>query len=350
MTVIVDIEKKIGKFHLSSKFEAENETLALLGASGCGKSMTLKCIAGVETPDRGKIILDGKVLFDSDKKINIPARKRATGYLFQDYALFPNMTVEENIACGIPKERDKAQIVQNMLAAFYIDDLSKQYPSQLSGGQQQRVALARMLASEPNLLMLDEPFSALDSFLRWKLEQEILKIQDDFKGTILFVSHNRDEVYRLCNRIAVMDDGRTQEVLHKKDLYTNPQTLSTALLSGCKNISRAKKTGEHSLFAQDWNIELSCSKLVQDDLLHVGLRAHFFEIAEDTDNTNTIECVVTRVIKDMFSIILVLKIKSNPDTDQSYLQYELSEEKWKSLNAPKTLNLKMPENQLILMR
>lgn len=350
MALSVDIEKRAGSFHLRSRFEADNETLAILGASGCGKSMTLKCVAGIVTPDRGRIELNGRVLFDSDRKINIPARKRGTGYLFQNYALFPNMTVEQNIACGIPKDHDKVRSVRGKIAAFYLDGLERHYPYQLSGGQQQRVALARMLASEPELLMLDEPLSALDSFLKWQLELEILRVQESFKGTILFVSHNRDEVYRLCDRVAVMEDGETIEVLGKHDLYSKPQTLSTALLSGCKNFSGAVKTGERTLFAKDWNAELHSSKPVPDDLQYVGFRAHFFELCGSATGENVLECRITKVIEDMFSIIVMARVAGGPDKDWANLRYELSKEKWNELGDPETLYLRMPEDQLILMR
>ncbi len=348
MALSVRIEKKIGRFHLKSEFESGSETLAILGASGCGKSLTLKCIAGIETPDQGRIVLDDVVLFDSEKKINIPARHRKTGYLFQDYALFPNMTVEKNIACGIPEGRDKVDVVRDKISAFYLGGLEKHYPSQLSGGQQQRVALARILASEPRLLMLDEPFTALDSFLKWQLELEIIKVRESFPGTILFVSHNRDEVYRLCDRIAVMDDGVTQEVLDKKDLYTRPQTLSTALLSGCKNISRAKKISGHSLFAEDWNLTLVSAKPVPDDLRHVGLRAHYFEIAGSETGENTVACSVSRVIEDMFSIIVMVQIDGA--AQDVLLRYELGKDKWQLMGEPQKLLLKFPADQLILMR
>ncbi len=348
MALSVNIEKRIGRFHLKSEFESGDETLAILGASGCGKSMTLKCIAGIETPDKGRIQLNGHVLFDSDKKINVPARLRRTGYLFQDYALFPNMTVAQNIACGISKDRDKVEVVQERIAAFYLDGLEKHYPYQLSGGQQQRVALARILASEPLLLMLDEPFSALDSFLKWQLELEIIKVRESFSGTMLFVSHNRDEVYRLCDRIAVMEDGKTQEVLCKRDLYTKPQTLSTALLSGCKNISIARKTGEHTLFAQDWNKELVSTKPVPDDVMYVGFRAHFFELSDETEGENVIACSVTRVIEDMFSFIVMAMVDNAKD--EAFLRYELSKDKWQSLGEPKALLLKLPADELMLMR
>jgi len=349
MALTVDIEKRAGRFHLKSCFEAGDETLAILGASGCGKSMTLKCIAGIVTPDRGRIVLNGRVLFDSDKKINIPARNRKTGYLFQNYALFPNMTVAQNIACGIPKGRDTVQVVKERVEAFYLEGLEQHYPHQLSGGQQQRVALARMLASEPSLLMLDEPFSALDSFLKWQLELEILKVQESFGGTILYVSHNRDEAYRLCGRIAVMEEGRTLEVLDKRDLFAKPQTLSTALLSGCKNFSAAVKTGPNTLAAQDWNVELLVSRPIPDDLKFIGFRAHFFELAE-SQGRNVVECRVTRVIEDMFSTIVIAHVKGGTDKDWASLRYELSKDKWNALGNPETLYLRLPEDQIILMR
>ncbi len=350
MALTVDIEKRLGKFHLKSRFEAGNETLAILGASGCGKSMTLKCIAGIETPDRGSIVLDGRILFDSARNINLPARKRRVGYLFQDYALFPNMTVEGNIACGIPEGLDRNAVVKEKISMFYLEGLEKLYPAQLSGGQQQRVALARMLASEPALIMLDEPLSALDSYLKWQLEQEILSLKETFSGSILFVSHNRDEVYRLCDRVVVMENGSTQETLQKSELFHNPGTLSAALLSGCKNISAARKTGEYSIFAQDWNADLVSAAPVPDGLQYVGFRAHFFETAAGPGE-NTIECEVTRVVEDMFSnIVMARACGGDPANSRSYLRYELPRDKWTEISGSKRLLLKMPKSQLILMR
>ncbi|MDF1493805.1 sulfate/molybdate ABC transporter ATP-binding protein [Caproiciproducens sp. CPB-2] len=194
-----------------------------------------KCIAGVETPDSGRIVLDGRVLFDSKEKINLSPQKRGTGYLFQHYALFPNMTIEENIAAGIQlPHREKGRIVKDKIKAFYLEGLEKRYPSQISGGQQQRVALARILASQPNILMLDEPLSALDSYLRWQTEQKISSVLEKYEGTTLFVFHSRDEVYRICNKIAVMSDGRLETVSEKWDLFNHSRSLAAALLTGCK--------------------------------------------------------------------------------------------------------------------
>ena len=190
MSLYVDIEKRLGVFRLQSKFEVADETLALLGASGCGKSVTLKCIAGIMTPDRGRIVLNGRVLFDSEKKIALTPQQRRVGYLFQQYALFPNMTVEQNILCGIRagSRSEKRSLAAEKLRMFRLEGLEKKYPAQLSGGQQQRVALARILCSEPQAILLDEPFSALDSYLKWELE--LGELLGAFDGLILRVSHD----------------------------------------------------------------------------------------------------------------------------------------------------------------
>ena len=350
MALEVDIEKRAGKFHLRSRFEAGNETMAILGASGCGKSMTLKCIAGVMQPDRGRIVLNGRPLYDSDKKINIPARRRSTGYLFQNYALFPNMTVAQNIGCGIPKRhKNRAERVREKIAAFYLDGLETQYPAQLSGGQQQRVALARMLASEPELLMLDEPFSALDSYLKWQLEQELLRILEDFGGTVLFVSHNRDEVFRLCDRVTIMKNGRTQEAGSKREMFLNPQTLSATLLSGCKNVSRARKTGDRTFFALDWGFELDAGRAVSNTLEHVGFRAHFFEVVGQGETmANVIEWERLLVVEDMFSIIVMVRAKGCAG-DKAPLRCEFGKDVWARIKQAESVYLRMPPDKLILI-
>lgn len=164
MSLLVEIEKQLGNFHLNVRFQAETETLALLGASGCGKSMTLKCIAGIMTPDRGRIVLNGRVLFDSEARIDLPPQQRRVGYLFQNYALFPTMTVEKNILCGIRSgsKAEKNAALTATLHRFRLEGLEKRYPAQLSGGQQQRVAIARAVVTEPCVILADEPTAGLD--------------------------------------------------------------------------------------------------------------------------------------------------------------------------------------------
>ncbi|MCL2033383.1 MAG: ATP-binding cassette domain-containing protein [Oscillospiraceae bacterium] len=183
MSLFVDIEKRLGKFKLELKFETNSGVLGLLGASGSGKSMTLKCIAGIERPDRGKVVLDGVTLFDSESGVNLPPQKRRVGYLFQNYALFPNMTVSQNILCGLYRDKskpNKEKALNEILDLFQLGGLESHKPSQLSGGQQQRVALARILVGSPNLLMLDEPFSALDGHLRGHLQIQMRHLLQKF--------------------------------------------------------------------------------------------------------------------------------------------------------------------------
>lgn len=218
MALLVDIEKVLQGFTLKVKLDIGNETLGLLGQSGCGKSMTLKCIAGIETPTKGKIILNGRTLFDSEKGINIPIKKRKVGYLFQNYALFPNMTVLQNIQFGLKdlSQKEREKIAQDKINMFQLNGLENRYPSQLSGGQQQRVAIARALAVEPEILLLDEPFSALDNFLKSQVEKELMDVVNSYGRTVIFVSHNMDEVYRICDNIKIISNGKEEASGTKK--------------------------------------------------------------------------------------------------------------------------------------
>ena len=257
MSLFVDIEKKLGSFRLHTRFETQSGTMALLGASGCGKSMTLKCIAGILTPDRGKIILDGKTLFDSEARVNLTPQQRRVGYLFQQYALFPNMNVLQNIQCGIRagSRSEKLRQAKAQVRRFHLEGLEKQYPAQLSGGQQQRVALARILASEPRVILLDEPFSALDSFLKWSLELELRALLAEFPGSILWVSHDLGECYRNCQRVCVMENGVSSPVTDMQTLLRRPATQSAARLTGCRNFLSARRCAD-GVCIDGWDLTL----------------------------------------------------------------------------------------------
>ena len=282
MSLIVDIHRTLGSFTLDADFEAENGITCLLGASGCGKSFTLKCIAGIEKPDSGHIELDGTVLFDSGKHINLPPQKRQVGYLFQNYALFPNMTVRQNILCGLRREKnreEKERRLAEMVKLMQLNGLENHKPSQLSGGQQQRVALARIMVNEPRMLMLDEPFSALDAHLRDSLKVELRDMLLDFGHEVLMVTHSREEAYNMSTRVAVMDHGRLLGMKDTKALFADPGSVPAAILTGCKNIAEAKKTGEHEVEVPEWGIRLQTAQEVRDDLCAVGIRAHYFHPA-----------------------------------------------------------------------
>jgi molybdate transport system ATP-binding protein len=233
MALFVDIEKNFGNFRLNVKLDIGNEVLGLVGNSGCGKSLTLKCIAGIEKPDRGTIVLDGVTLFDSEKHINLSPQKRHTGLLFQSYALFPNMTVRQNIRAGTLRDKqtedERNRKIKEILNSFGLSQVADQYPRQLSGGQQQRTALARIMVSDPQILMLDEPFSALDSELKFHMEREVSAVIRNFGKTAILVSHDKGEAYRLCNRIAMVHNGHTEEILSKEEwlLKSNSVIITT---------------------------------------------------------------------------------------------------------------------------
>ena len=303
MSLSVDIEKKLGAFHLRSQFEAPDETMALLGASGCGKSMTLKCIAGIVTPDRGRIVLGGRVLFDSQKKINLPPQQRRVGYLFQQYALFPNMSVEQNILCGIRSgdKAEKRRVLAEKIRMFRLEGLEKKHPAQLSGGQQQRVALARILCSEPEAILLDEPFSALDSYLKWNLEIELADLLATFNGPILWVSHDRDECYRNCRSVCVMEDGRTGEVTPMDEMIRHPGSVSAAQLAGCKNFLIAvEKNG--AVYLPEWGMALPVDAKGKT-FTTLGIPDHAVALSV----SGTLRCTLCRVISGMEQDILLLR-------------------------------------------
>ena len=280
MALEVDIEKRAGSFHLRAAFSCGKETMGILGASGSGKSMTLKCVAGIERPDRGRIVLDGRVLFDSEKKINLPPRQRRVGYLFQNYALFPGMTVRQNILCGLHAEKDRRKRearADAMMEMLQIRDIAPLRPEALSGGQAQRTALGRILVNEPDLLMLDEPFAALDTHLRLKLQAELKELLAGFGKGVLMVTHDRDEAYRMCERLGVIEQGQMQKVKATRELFADPESRAAAVLTGCKNIAEARKTGKHEVFVPAWDLYLKTGKPVQDSLKAVGIRAHSFD-------------------------------------------------------------------------
>lgn len=275
MALQAEIKKTFPGFVLDAEVETNGSCLGILGASGCGKSMTLKCIAGIEKPDSGRIVLNGRVLFDSEKNINLSAQERRIGYLFQNYALFPTMTVEENLSIVMGgKKKDRGMEIREQLKRFHLEGLEKRYPSQLSGGQQQRVALARMLLYHPEIIMLDEPFSALDGFLKDALQFEMMEVIQEYSGDVIMVSHSRDEIYKLCTDTMVMAEGKRILTGKTGDIFYKPQYMEAARLTGCKNISAIRKVSEYELYAIDWEISLRTREIIEDDIHYIGIRAH----------------------------------------------------------------------------
>lgn len=216
MSLEVEIKKAYGDFNLDVSFTGDDSVLAILGASGSGKSLTLKCIAGIETPDSGRIVLNDRVLFDSEKGISLKPQVRKVGYMFQDYALFPNMTVRQNVEIACQKGS-----VDDYLLRFHLMDVCNLYPHQLSGGQKQRTAIARMLAADPELIMLDEPFSSLDRDLKGQIESEVRAILEAEKKAAIFVSHDYEEVGRISKYAGVISNGKMRGTIDTKELLSN---------------------------------------------------------------------------------------------------------------------------------
>ena len=331
MSLTVRIRKKLSHFTLTADFSAADHFTCLLGASGSGKSMLLKCIAGLETPDEGYIELNGRVLYDSEKKIDIRPQNRSVGYLFQNYALFPHMTVRKNIAAAA---KDPAE-VDFFLERFCIQDVADQYPAELSGGQSQRTALARMLVTKPEVLLLDEPFSALDNYMRTRMEHEILDILEEFRGPSVLVTHDRNEAYRLADRIGVMEAGNIVETQDRRAFFDHPMTVAAARLTGCKNISALKKDADGAWLAEDWGIRLKPVE-GQDFATadHVGYRAHFFkEISkEQLQDTNCFRCRLERIVEDTFSVVICFTEENGTgETADALLTWIVDKTKWEEM-------------------
>jgi molybdate transport system ATP-binding protein len=223
MKILVNIKKQLSSgrrvFSLDVAFASDQDVVVLFGPSGAGKSLTLQAIAGLTTPDAGRIAVGERVLFDSRENIRVPARQRDVGYVFQDYALFPHLSVAQNVAFGLKGSRPwhlprgNRLLLEKMLELFELTPLRGSLPRDLSGGQRQRVALARALIRRPSLLLLDEPFSALDALLRAKMRRELLKVREHFQTPMILISHDPEDVAALAQTVVVYDAGRVSQIM-----------------------------------------------------------------------------------------------------------------------------------------
>ncbi|MEG3845511.1 molybdate ABC transporter permease subunit [Microcoleus sp. herbarium19] len=332
--LFLNIFKPLSGFALDVGFETGQEVLGILGASGSGKSMTLRCIAGLETPTSGKIAVNGKVLFDSSQGINVPSKDRKIGFLFQNYALFPHLTVAENIAFGLQhlSESEQKLRVREQLVAVQMSGLENRYPQELSGGQQQRVAMARAIAPAPDLLLLDEPFSALDTHLRSQLESELMQTLANYRGITLFVSHNLEEVYRVCKNLLVLAQGRAIAFDTKEHIFDRPRNFTVAQLTGCKNFSPAGAIAETVVEAIGWGCNLTVVERLPKSLVFVGIRAHQLIFVSGCDRENTFACWIASIVETPHRVTLYLKLHSPPRDSQDYhLQAEVFKEKWRAM-------------------
>jgi len=332
--LLIDIHKQLSSFSLSVALGADREALGLLGASGSGKSMTLCCIAGLETPSSGRIVLNGKVLFDSQKGINLPSCQRRIGFLFQNYALFPHMTVAQNIAFGLQglTVAERTRRVAEQLTQVQLQGMEERYPHQLSGGQQQRVALARALAIEPTALLLDEPFSALDTHLRSQMEKQLISLLGTYQGVILFVTHNLEEAYRVCKNLLVLSEGKAIATGPKQDIFERPATFTVAQLTGCKNFSHARAVSPQQVEALDWGCTFQVIEPIPNPLAYVGIRAHHLVFPDDLSCENTFPVWLVQTSETPHRMTLYLKLFSPPANLKDHdLEAEVPKEKWAAI-------------------
>ncbi|MEM6255446.1 MAG: molybdate ABC transporter permease subunit [Cyanobacteria bacterium P01_D01_bin.156] len=341
-SLYVKLTKHLPDFTLDVSFSTDNQPLGLLGASGAGKSLILRCLAGIEIPDAGRIVLNDRVLFDSETGINIPICDRKIGILFQNYALFPHLTIAQNVAFGLHNKLSTDQIqviVTQQLAAVHLEELAERYPRELSGGQQQRVALARALASQPEVLLLDEPFSALDAHLRDQIEHQLIDRLKTYQGITLLVTHNLEEAYRVCHQLMVLNDGTTVAYGPKHHIFEQPRNVSVAQLTGCKNLSTAASQGTRQVEARHWQCILDTVEPLPPNLTQVGIRAHHLELAGQQQAapsselpTNTFHCWLANTSETPHRMTLYLKLHRPPNNDRDYhLQAEVVKDKWSAL-------------------
>ncbi len=344
MSLTVDIRKKMGDFLLDVSFASSGGSLGILGASGTGKSVMLQCIAGILRPDEGRIVLNGRVLFDSTDRVCIPPQKRGIGYLFQNYALFPNMTVRQNIFAGIRKgtRREKQNRTEQALRVFRLEDAADQYPSTLAGGQQQRTALARILVGNPEAILLDEPFSAMDRHLREQLMWELARTLGSYQGDVLMVSHEREEITRFCDTAVVMDCGISEPVQRIESILREPKTVADAKLAGYFNIADAVRNGNGGVVVPAWGIRWKDCRMdrsfeavcVPDDAV----------ILSKTETEGSIPCTVCGVTKGTDRMKALLRPVSG--SDGSYLlgnvsfETETGSNVWVSIRMDRVMFLK----------
>ena len=350
MAIEVRIHREFDDFKLDVQFQSESRRIGILGASGCGKSLTLKSIAGIERPETGKIESAGKVFFDSAKKIWMPPQVRNVGYLFQIYALFPTMTVEKNIGialrCG---KKEKEKKVRDMIERFSLQGLEKKLPGQLSGGQQQRTALARIMIYEPDMILLDEPFSALDSYLKEQTQRECLELLQDYPGTVILVSHSRDEIYRFSEEVLVMDGGKAIIQKTAKELFEHPQKVAAAKLTGCKNIEEIVWKDGKRLYVPGWDMVIPVGMGNVGDAQAIGIRAHEFTTERtESDSELVFPVYKPEVTEDLFEYHVQFFTSERAKTP---VVWKVSKKLWDvgEKGVPKWLHLKR-EHILFLER
>lgn len=355
----VRIRKTLPGFKLEATFSIDHEILAILGPSGSGKTMTLQCIAGLMQPDEGYVRLNGRLLLDSASSFSLTPQLRRVGFVFQNYALFPHLTVYDNIAFGICHltRQEIAERVDQLIRKMNLQELGHRYPKQLSAGQQQRVALARALAPEPDLLLLDEPFSALDAQVKERLGNELLEIQQYYKGDVLFVTHDLAEAYKLCSKIAVYESGHILQFDSKQGVIEGPACPAVASLTGVRNllegvVANLKETNVWVAvpgLSEPLRINLKNGvALKQNQNVTVGIRPEYIYIA-DNPGENTFLSTVDRAIEGVATINYCFCLQGSGAANKHYLEANLLKQKTPWLPSGQKCYLHLPPERLFIM-
>ncbi|MCB6982202.1 sulfate/molybdate ABC transporter ATP-binding protein [Peptostreptococcus anaerobius] len=305
----IDIKSDLNNFGMDISLKTKAKRIGILGASGAGKSMLLKYISGIISPDQGRIEINGETIFDSSRKIDVIPQKRDVAYMFQNYALFPNMTVRENIEVVLSGSKEyKRDKADRYMKKFCIDNLEDKMPRNLSGGQQQRVALARIMAYEPKLILLDEPFSALDNDLKDKLQIELEDMLSDYEGMVIMVSHSRDEIYRFSDELIIIHNGMVVEQGKTKEVFSRPKTFEGAKMVGVTNILPVEVDQDSSIKIPDLDI-----RITRDDYERLDVKDRIIDFVEFKNKIKYIG------VRDRdFKIVYSQSIdKNNKDVEES---------------------------------
>lgn len=329
----------------------DGDYISVTGASGSGKSTLMHILGLLDSLSDGEYLLDGAAVAHLPAKQRARLRSEKIGFVFQQFRLLTGMTALENVALplalqGVPRH-ERSERALAVLERVSLSDRANHRPHQLSGGQQQRVALARILCSQPEVILLDEPFSALDSYLKWDLELKLSDFLENFSGPILWVSHDRGEVFRNCKRVCVLDQGASQGTFTLRQLFHEPETEAAARLSGCKNIVEAVPAGS-AVTLPAWGLTLSCGKPVPADICQAGIRArHVMTVPEGTPDA--FYCTVERVIQDVFTTIVLLR-PEGAASGAPLLRMELERDDWRRLNRPEGLWIAIQPRDILLLK
>lgn len=321
MIIKANISSKLDKFNAKFSFESSSDRIGILGESGAGKSLLLKFLAGIYNPDKGEIWLDDKCLYSTEKKINVKPQDRNIAYMFQNYALFPTMSVRQNIEIVVKgTKEEKKEKADKLLKKFHIQELAGRKPGELSGGQQQRVALARVLAYEPAIILLDEPFSALDQGLKEILQLELENMLKDYAGKVIMVSHSMEELYKFSNELVVVSDGKIVEKGNKQELFHSPKTVKAARLIGINNILKVKPIEKNQIKLVNWDLSIEVLKRDVNNISSIGIRDEgFIPIWEkDYQGTNIIDIKVVDIYESMNQVKVFFNVSDGLEENSRY--------------------------------